>query len=381
VVAAENKGVCLDDTTFSNCAGKIPLLYPNTKDRITSLRLFAPWKKEWDDSLRELAWNDLQSFVETNDAKILLGSQITCDAASDAEVFAWTKQLIAKLGSKRIMGLAVGNEMDLLWMKESPQFQTPECIKRLWNSSEPTSMVRTFHSWIEELDKTVPSFKDVPVTSVWSTYCYAAEPFIDNPVQVMCKSFFEEAINRYGTRFAFSFNIYPYFDTSNHLDPGTTDQCHDSLKGKLCFDDASCFTNTVATQGRIKIRSLLESMNMADQKFQLWIGESGWSHPVSSTTQPEMKKCPDWNSKATFVKNYNGWLKWNLSLTSDKSIAPADHVFYFTMRDSLNFGETEHFGLISTCSDAFCKLNSSNATIVTKAVTAPKEMPNDLVIT
>lgn len=374
VAADEKKGLCLDDTTFSTCAGSIPLLYPNTDVRVSSLRLFSPWKKEWPEAAREQAWNDLQAYLEKNNAKILLGSQITCDPDSDAEVWSWTKQLISKLGSNRIMGVAIGNELDLLWMKDS-NFQTPACIERLWNSSEPTSVLQTFLSWIAELDNAVPGFESVPVTSVWSTYCYAAEPFVDNPKQVMCKTFFQEAIKKFGTRFTFSFNIYPYFDTANHLDPNTKDQCQESLKGKLCFDDKSCFTNTVATQGRIKIRSLLNEMNLPDTNYQLWIGESGWSHPVSSTTQPVMKNCPEWSSNATFVKNYNGWLTWDLTLTDDKSIAPADHVFFFTMRDSFNFGMTEHFGLISKCGDSRCKLQKANTTAT--PIIRPDKAPKD----
>lgn len=356
------KGLCLDDTTFSSCAGEIPALWPNTQDRVTSLRLFAPWKASWPEDAREDAWNSLKEYVDANDAKILLGCEITCNLTDDAIVWNWTKQLITKLGSHRIMGLAIGNEMDLLWMKTGNYKPSSECLARLWSQTDPNSMVQTFLSRIDELDKSVPGFKEVPVTTVWSTYCYAAEPFIDNPQQVTCKSFFQKAIEQFGTRFVFSFNIYPYFDPSNHIDAGTTDKCKESLSGKLCFNDASCFTNRIATTGRLKMRSLVSSMDRnKSEKYKLWVGESGWSYPMSSTTQAQMKACPQWGSKETFLTNYNGWLSWDLKLSPDPTIEHADHVFFFTMRDSLNFGEQEHFGLVAKCGDTECKLQSSGA--------------------
>ena len=33
-----------------------------------------------------------------------------------------------------------------------------------------------------------------------------------------------------------------------------------------------------------------------------------------------------------------------------------DHVFYFTTRDSINFGYQEYFGLVPSCEENHCKL-------------------------
>ena len=52
--------------------------------------------------------------------------------------------------------------------------------------------------------------------------------------------------------FDFVRNIYPYFDPSNALDPGTTDRCTRSLKTALCFTDDTC--NLPATVSRMRKR-------------------------------------------------------------------------------------------------------------------------------
>merc|ERR1719221_1825912 len=92
------------------------------------------------------------------------------------------------------------------------------------------------------------------------------------------------------------------------------------------------------------------------QGDKLWIGETGWSWPVSGSLTTRMKACAAWSAKETFQTFYEGFLAWDLSLGQD-SKAP-DHVFWFTMRDSINFGLGEHFGLIATCDEPRCKLHS-----------------------
>lgn len=351
-----SKGLCVDDTTFSVCPSMIPSFWPNTNEPISSLRLFAAWKEQWPEFMRERAWDELKYHVEANDVKVLLGTEITCNETADAIGWEWTKQLLKKLGPDRLIGLAIGNEMDLLFTK-APIFHPPGCLSRLWTQN---GFVNTFLSRVQELDEAVPGFKEVPVMSVWSTYCFAGEPFVDSD-NAKCLTLFREATARYAKRFVFAFNIYPYFDVGNHLDAGTTDKCTESLKKDVCFDN-NCFTNNAGAEARRRMRELTGT-----DDYQLWIGESGWSTPVSSTTQPQMKACLEWSSPAVFQQNYDGWLQWDLGVKDSEK--PADHAFYFTMRDAANFGEEEHFGLIEHCGSQRCKLDKSgNASIVHDSV-------------
>lgn len=356
----------MDDTTYSQCAWEVPSLWPNTQEKITSLRLFAPWKHEWDESQRLPAWDSLKFFVEKNNAKILLGSEITCHKEKDAVVWDWTVELIKKLGTHRIMGLAIGNEMDLLHFHQNDRdadgqktIVPPGCIKRLWDDGEFTD---TFINRIRALDASLDGFRNVPVTTVFSAYIYGGtggNQFREEDGHVRGETFYKRAIEAFGTRFAFSFNIYPYFGSNNHLDPGK-DTCVAALNGKLCFDKG-CESADTAAYGKWKMRELIKKkLARSDWKqFKLWMGESGWSTPVSTTTQQEMKKCVAWNSRETFQKIYDNWLKWDLSAYKYELYAEdrkVDHAFYFTMRDAFNFGAQEHFGLISKCGESRCKL-------------------------
>lgn len=257
------------------------------------------------------------------------------------------------------MGLAIGNEMDLLWTKgkngcpETNPDCMPGCMKRLWKDG---GFLENFLARVEELDKELPGFNKVPVGSVWSAVILGGNPWMENGERVTGSSFFKNVSRTYGNRYVFAFNIYPYFDPGNHLDPGGKNTCERSLKGKNCFSSnwGECITNVMAANSRKKMNQHLYGMGLKAKSFKLWIGESGWSYPVSGTTQPQMKKCEAWNSKETFQTIYDEWLKWDL--TTDPDTQAADHAFYFTMRDALNFGVEEHFGLIGGCKDQACKL-------------------------
>merc|ERR1712039_463659 len=43
-----------------------------------------------------------------------------------------------------------------------------------------------------------------------------------------------------------------------------------------------------------------------------------------------------------------------------KDSVPPDHMFFFSLRDSLNFGEAEHFGVMEDCLGSLCKLRNES---------------------
>eukprot|EP00972_Heterocapsa_arctica_P093827 13839610-Heterocapsa_arctica.AAC.1 len=86
---------------------------------------------------------------------------------------------------------------------------------------------------------------------------------------------------------------------------------------------------------------------------RMWLGETGWSSPLARSLDSQMSRCADWSSASTFKAFYGNFLKWPL--------ANVDHVFYFSARDSEVFGVKEQFGLVSTCSDTYCKLTRTNS--------------------
>lgn len=189
----------------------------------------------------------------------------------------------------------------------------------------------------------------VPVTSVFGGAALGGQPFFEQPGKAMVNSFLTNATKSYGSRFVFTFNFYPYFDPNLMLDSGTSDQCDSAIKMAACFD-SSCQLPGSVSQLRSKMQQL--TGNAHDL---LWVGETGWSMPGSATLDTKMASCPQWSGNSTFSSYYDKFLQWDLS--NGGAVAP-DHVFYFTARDSYNFGVVEHFGLVDTCLDSECKIVS-----------------------
>mmetsp|Transcript_83499 Transcript_83499/g.259350 ORF Transcript_83499/g.259350 Transcript_83499/m.259350 type:complete len:358 (+) Transcript_83499:428-1501(+) len=250
-----------------------------------------------------------------------------------------------RLGPEHVMGLAIGNEMDLLFSKSGidPDV-TAECIREVWGGGR---FWRMFSRRVAELD--AMGFGSVTVTSVFGGLALDGTPFKENPAEALVMSFFINASRAYGERFAFAFNFYPYFDPTLQLDPGSPDQCKQALASATCFSK-DCDIPRIAARTRRKIQQITGLPNST-----FWVGETGWSSPISSSLNTPLAKCEEWSSMETFQLFYRNFLAWNMSVSD---VEPPDHVFYFTTRNSLNYGIPESFGLIETCRDRRCKLHS-----------------------
>lgn len=270
VAAASQKGIALDDTTLWNCSSRIPTSWPNTQERVTSLRLFKAWDPSWPSGEREGVWNNVAQFARANGAKLLVGAQITCQEEDDDTAWVWTKQLLKILGPDHVMGLAVGNEMELLFQKTAVDITvTPECITDMW---EGGLFFRQFVKRVDDFDAL--GFGHVAVTSVFGGLVLAGDngrPFFEDS-KAMVNTFLKNVTQKYGTRYVFTFNLYPYFDPSNALDPGTEDACEMALAKAACLDRASCSVPASTVAARVKMRLLTGSKH-----FGLWFGETGWS--------------------------------------------------------------------------------------------------------
>ena len=77
-------------------------------------------------------------------------------------------------------------------------------------------------------------FGDVPLTSVFGAYILSGTPFVDTP-GAMVQTFISDVVQKFGSRWVFTLNIYPYFQPSNALDPGSSDKCSIALSADLCF--------------------------------------------------------------------------------------------------------------------------------------------------
>jgi len=343
----ERKGITLDDRTLQYCANSIPELWPNSEAPIASMRMFRAWQMGWSDLERELAWSSMLTWIRRNGIKVMLGTPITCSDADDEAAWHWTVAFLKKLDPHQVMGFAVGNELEILDGKV-PQ----ECVARIWDQGR---LWRKFQEYITVIDKM--GFSEVPVTSVFTAgILYGHFPFTNEPGVALVEDFLRNATGKYGERYAFTLNIYPYLDPNLKLDAGTPDQCFNALKSALCWEEG-CMAIEIMKRARERIQALT---GRRDSKF--WVGEIGWSSPMASSLSGEMRNCFAFSSEESLGEFYSKYLAWDLSIGSQYQ--PPDHVFYFTLRDALNFGEQEHFGLITTCETTACKITSGRQHVV-----------------
>lgn len=333
-VAADTKGLAIDDTTFENCTGDILEVWPNTNTKVTSVRLFMPWGVAEPHTFltdRLVAWKQLKAFAQRNNVMFLLGTSISCSQESDEKEWQLTKQFMKYLGSQHFMGLSMGNELEMLYLNNSRHrlnSDAVECRKRLFEDGVYES---EFDRRVAELDK-MPGFSNMPLSAVFGMYSTAQNPFLPEVA-----SFLKHVWGKYGHRFAFSFNLYPYFDPTVRCSPGY-------ISAATSFDAKGMVPNMARV-----IRSRMEAIGAVNAK--LWIGETGWSSPKSAMVEDEVADCEAFSSQATLTRFYEGFIQW------DTAASRVDHVFYFSMHDSQTYEGQEHFGLVSRCGETLCKLN------------------------
>ncbi|CAE8615265.1 unnamed protein product [Polarella glacialis] len=350
------KGMTLDDTTMRYCSSRIPSLWPNTQEPLQSLRLVRAWDPTWPEESRAPSFQALAEVVKANGMKVLVGAAVTCSDEDDARAWDWSKELLTLLGPAHVMGVSIGNELDLLYQHVSDTVSAgvpQSCIEELWEGPSGGNFWRKFTSWVAELDSLHDGFKTIPVTSVFTGAALGGNPFLEIPGKSQVNTFMVRASQKYGHRFSFTFNIYPYFDPSYRLDWGST--CANAMSTATCWKP-TCNVDMTIVAARRKVRQL------TGQKGDLlWVGESGWSSPKSRTLHTAMARCATWSTAAALQEYYKGFLNWDLQLYGAR---PPDHIFYYTLRDSLNFGFLEHFGLIESCESEVCKLRSDEYTVI-----------------
>jgi len=342
-----NKGLVMDDITFRYCPSRIPQQWPNLKKQpVSSLRLFRSWSSGWPAERRELVWDALVQYVQASGAKIFFGSPITCDPVADKQDWEYTKTLIRRMGKNHVMAVAIGNELELLYGQTGTP---PECIEDIWDKGR---LWRSFETAAKDLNEM--GLSDIPITTVFTAgIVYSGDqflPFRNVPGEALVNSFLKNATLKYDNRFVFVVNIYPYFDPKLQVDPPGS--CESAI------EIATCFHNGCRTEESLAL--VREKMMMLTHRtdYKLWVGEIGWSSPKAAALATKAGECKDFSTLETFSKFYSNFLNWDISLPVSNGHRGPDHVFYFTLRDATNFGNQEHFGLISTCNDLACKIKT-----------------------
>lgn len=363
VVKPGQKGIGLDDTTFRWCSAQIPNVWPNTQEPVQSVRTFKSWEIDWPDFNREEAAANFVKFAKDNSVKVLVGTTISCNETDDALDWNRTMDLLRKLGPEQVMGLAVGNEMDLLHTKDYVK-PVPSCIPNLWAGG---SFWRATTQRIAELDSMGPGFRSLPVTSVFSAAAlndFFGHPFMETS-NALVTSYLRNASATYGKRWVWSFNTYTFWNPFYNVDfPYVfTHTCNRAVRDGTCWAPG-CGVPASFVSIRRKIKAIT---GQDDDVF--WIGETGWSAPnTDSPPSRAARLCPDFSSKKTFSKFYQGFLSYDMGDAAQNVRGP-DHVFFFTLRDASQFGTGEHFGLLeggpdpaAQCTYTDCKLQATDFT-------------------
>lgn len=379
VVKGEQKGLTVDDTTLHWCAANMPAHFPNTNTPVSGLRMFKAWQGNWNEAWldRRDRWRDVARYLHHTGAKVLVGTQVTCDPEADDRDWEDVKEMMQIFGPEHIMGLAVGNELELLFQKEDVQPHWVECMTMIWEPAKDNYFLRVFHNRVHEMDSLGSEYGEIPVTSVFGGAIFADWPFMHRPVvttdpapgeaRPMTGNVLEFCNNvtiDFGRRWVWTLNVYPYFDQGAYFDPDGS--CHGEITRATCFDPPggdpnNCeFTRLVAL---MRDRMAVDNFNAAGaREGTLWIGETGWSFPKADTLSTPMQWCDEFSSEEVFQRYYKAFLEWDLEMTGNYVGQGPDYVFWFTMRDSSNFAMQEHFGLIGNgdpmqwCENTTCKL-------------------------
>lgn len=365
-VKMADKGLCLDDTTFSDCVSDMPGLWPHTQEPVKNLRMFAAWKDPWGDvTVRKKSWDKLVKWIKNQNAQVFFGTLVTCDEDQDAKDWEATLALIKLVGAEHVSTVGFGNEMDVAWRQTTPK-PTQACLNKLWADNG------RFWTFIQkcQADLDEAGFQNAKLTSTWAMSVLgppgSATPFKED-AQAKVNTLLTNAFKKYGSRWVWTFNIYAIWDGNLGLDKGSSTQCTDAINLA-----AGPYTEDLVASCRKRI-----TMLTGNENDPFVIGEIGWSNPSPEGQSLLMKQCKDWTSSETFKRVYAHFLSWDLSVidhakqskTYQKKFKGPDQAFYFTARDSLNDGSVEHFGLLNSCNkdnhakccvDAHCKLNLSN---------------------
>jgi len=292
----------------------------------------------------------VSNYARSNGARVLVGTQITCDEAADDRDWSHVLTMLRLLGPDHVLGLAVGNELDQLHMKEGV---TLDCVNTLWSG-------RLLKKVVSRMDdvRALDGFQHLPITSVftadvvWNT---GLTPFKDTDT-VRVNTFLTQVVALEPT-WVFTLNFYPYFDPNNLLDPDGL-HCKKALANCKCFDKETCLNLVGIIQARKAITRLTGNASRS-----LWVGEVGWSAPMASTLDTAVRACKEFSGHKMLYDYYSNFLAWDLSIAQSKpwmGLVGPEIAFYFTLRDSANFGHEEYFGLIGKCHDKTCKLNKAN---------------------
>lgn len=391
------KGMCIDDESLFGCPEKLLQNWPHTEEPVQYVRLFKAFRPEDSEEVTTRTRESFVQYVKANKIKVLVGSQITCNEEEDKKDWGYVQLMIKALGKEHVLALAVGNELDqagyLPHLKDGSldEAAAKQCAERIWGKDQAAGHLfdktKERIQWARETlgNPVLPVTSVVTASVVWmqteGTHFQEEDwnPNLDGVWShgVKFQSYLNRVFNSGEKNFVFVMNVYPIFDSTLLPDSGSDGtQCKEAMALANCYDEGKCKINVNVFQARTLMNKFFASKAaMGVKHAPLWIGELGWSAPRPDTYgQGVMAKCDDFFSKNMLYSNYKNFLEWDLDLHSSEPVDPPDMVFYFTMRDSSNFGNQEHFGLVESCTTTSCKLTQDDTQPHVRSTTLPASL-------
>ncbi|CAE8628450.1 unnamed protein product [Polarella glacialis] len=234
--------------TAANCSNQLLQTWPHTgfhydpATKVKSIRIFKPWAHEWPEEHRAEAWKSLVTYIRNNNVKVLLGTSIGCNEDMDRKTWEWAKELLQMMGPEHLMGLAIGNELEMFHIFTKELNVDAQCLKKLWEGDYAWSW---FKQVVSEFD--AMGYASTPITSIFGGLALGGNTsfFYDTP-QARVNTFLSKAVSEYKMRYVFTFNFYPYFDPHLDMDDHTEDQCTGSLAYSLCWEPNCNLPETTA---------------------------------------------------------------------------------------------------------------------------------------
>jgi len=345
-----SKGLCVDDATLRECPGSLPSAWPNLgAQAVRSVRLLRPWHSSWGGvGERRRAWAALTSWVSTLGAKVFLGTQVTCDTLADDEMWRWNLDLMALLGKERIMGMAIGQEMDIF--RDSRSSVDSACNVELWKGR----YWAVLQNRVSDMDS--KGFTEVKVTAVWGLSVLGSieTPFKEDSA-ARVNSLLSRAHARWGGRWVWTFNAYSVWDRS--LWPDSKRDCAEKARAAVSIQPVKSILRD--------IRRRIKQITGKDDD-PLWVGENGWPSLAPGSVKKELPFCPEFWSMKALKRAYRNFLSWDMSI-GDGLHGP-DHAFYFAVRDSTQSSTPESFGLLHSCTNTSCKIQKALSALLSTFV-------------
>jgi len=279
----------------------------------------------------------LLDLVRANNAKVIIGTDVTCDDTADEQMWEWALELIKLLGPKHVLGVAIGRDMD----RDYKHNHDTVCHDTLWQHRYWDTLVRR----VSALDGVS---KDIKVTIIWGMNVLDVSRSPQGNIwkedgQALVQPLVENAYKLLRDRWVWSFNVEPLWNKTFY--PTSPEDCEQKIADAVSIG---------AVQDALAEARQRITMTTNNESSSMWLIGGGWSSSLPDNHE-NFSFCKDFASITSFRTAYQGFLNWDMSLPY--GLVGPELAFSFTVHDSEDrWGTSEFLGLMENCGEPECKI-------------------------